>query len=128
MDIARRIVHIYFKHLNKFIYKELVISMSNLSFKKNQLCDVSQNGKQVNASFKSTNVISTNRHLLLLQMDIFGSSKAMIFSGNYYALIIVYGYWYTWILFLSHKKDTFYAFRILSKFIQNKKGLSIVTI
>jgi transposase InsO family protein len=116
-------------HLNKLNRKELVIGLPKIHFEKNKLCDACQKGKQVKASFKSKNIISTNRPLQLLHMDLFGPSRTKSFGGNYYALVIVDDYSrYTWTLFISHKNDAFVAFRKLAKIIQNQKGLTIASI
>jgi transposase InsO family protein len=125
----RRIAHIHMDHLNKLVRKDLVVGLPKLHFEKDKLCDACQKGKQVKASFKSKNIISTNRPLQLLHMDLFGPSRTMSFGGNYYALVIVDDYSrYTWTLFISHKNDAFVAFRKLAKIIQNEKDLKIASI
>ena len=63
-------------------------------------------------SFKSKNVVSTERPLEMLHMDLFGPSRAMSLSGNLYALVIVDDFSrYTWTLFLAAKNDIFHAFK-----------------
>lgn len=52
-------------HLKKLVPKELEITLSNLHFEKNRLCDECQKGKQVKGTFKSKNIISTNNSLQL---------------------------------------------------------------
>ena len=55
-------------------------------------------------------------------MDLFGPSRTMSFGGNYYALVIVDDYSrFTWTLFLTHKKDSFHAFKKLA--IRRELGL-----
>jgi len=62
-------------------------------------------------------------------MDLFGPSRTFSFGWNYYALVIVDDCSrFTWTLFLTHKSDAFYAFKKLSKLIQNKKNVNIVSI
>ena len=62
-------------------------------------------------------------------MDLFGHSRTMSFGGNYYALVIVDDYSrFPWTLFLTHKRDVFYAFQKLVTLIQNKKNLNIASI
>ena len=114
----RRIAHIHMDHLNKLVSKELAIGLLKLKFEKDKLCDACQKGKQVKASFKAKNVVSTTRPLQLLHMDLFGPSRTMSFGGNYYALVIVDDYYrYTWTLFLTHKNDAFKVFLKLAKFV-----------
>ena len=89
----RRIAHIHMDHLNKLVSNDIVIGLPKLKFLKNKLCVACQKGNQVRVvSLKSTNVISTNRPLQLLHMDVFGPSRTMSFGGNYYALVIVDDY------------------------------------
>lgn len=61
--------------------------------------------------------------------DVFGPSITKRFGKNLYALVVLGDYSrYTWILFLSQKRDMFGAFRKLSMIIQNEKGLKIAFI
>ena len=125
----RRLAHIHMDHLNKLISKDLVIGLPKLKFKKDRLCDACQKGKQVKVSFKSKNIVSTNRPLQLLHMDLFGPSRTMSFGGNYYALVIVDDYSrFTWTLFIPHKNHSFTVFKRLAKVIQNEKNLKIASI
>ena len=125
----RRVAHANMDHLNKLVSKELVIGLPKLKFEKDLICDACQKGKQVKASFKPKNIISTTRPLQLLHMDLFGPSRTMSFGGNYYALVIVDDYSrYTWTLFLTNKNDAFRAFKKLAKLIQNEKNLNIASI
>ena len=88
----RRVAHANMDHLSKLVSKELVIGLPKLRFEKDILCDACQKGKQVKASFKSKNIVSTTRPLQLLHMDLFSPSRTMSFGGNYYALVIVDDY------------------------------------
>ena len=125
----KRIAHINMDHLNKLISKDLVVGLPKLKFEKDKLCDACQKGKQTRVSFKPKNVVSTTQPLQLLHMDLFGPSRTMSFGGNYYALVIVDDFSrYTWTLFITHKSDSFQAFRKLAKVIQNKKNLKIASI
>ena len=125
----KRIAHINMDHLNKLISKDLVVGLPKLKFEKDKLCDACQKGKQTRVSFKPKNIVSTTQPLQLLHMDLFGPSRTMSFGGNYYALVIVDDFSrYTWTLFITHKSDSFQAFRKLAKVIQNKKNLKIASI
>lgn len=62
-------------------------------------------------------------------MDIVGPSRIVSLGGNVYTLIVIDDCsCYTYILFLSLKRETFDSFRKLAKIIQNEKGLSIALI
>jgi len=125
----RRIAHVNMNHLNKLITHDLVDGIPKLKLVKDAICDACQKGKQTKASFKSKNIVSTSRPLELLHMDLFGPSRVKSFGGNYYAFVIVDDYSrFTWTLFISHKSETFDAFRKFLKKIQNEKGCNVISI
>jgi len=71
-------------------------------------------------------VISTNKALDVLHMDLFGPSRAASLAGNFYALVIVDDFSrYTWTLFLAAKKDAYKAFKKLTKVLHNETENSI---
>jgi len=93
------------------------------------VCEACQKGKQSKVSFKSKNVVSTEKPLKMLHMDLFGPSRTMSLGGNLYALVIVDDFSrYTWTLFLAAKNDTFHAFKRLAKMFENEKSSKIVSI
>ena len=62
-------------------------------------------------------------------MDLFGPSRTMCLGGNYYAFVIVDDFSrYTWTLFLESKSDVFYAFKKLTRRLQNTKNNNIGSI
>ena len=125
----KRLEHIHMDHLNKLVKHELVIGLPKLKFVKDKMCDTCQMGKQMKVSFKPKNIVSTNRPLQLLHMDLFGPSRTMSFGGNYYALVVIDDFSrFTWTLFLAHKNDAFKEFRKLAKKIENEKSLKITSI
>nr|KYP59264.1 Retrovirus-related Pol polyprotein from transposon TNT 1-94 [Cajanus cajan] len=125
----RRAAHIHMDHLNKLSRKELVIGLPKLKFSKDKLCDACQKGKQVKASFKSKNMISTSRPLQLIHMDFFGPSRTMSLGGNYYGLVMVDDYSrFTWVMFLANKSEAFNAFKKFAKLVQNEKNINITSI
>ena len=125
----RRTAHINMYNLNHLVRKDLVIGLPKLKFEKNKLCGACKKGKQVKNSFQSKNIVSTSISVELLHIDLFGPSRTMSLSGNYYGLVIVDNYSrFTWTLFLKTKKEAFDAFRKLAKVIQNENGLNIVSL
>ena len=64
----RRLAHIHTNHLNKLKYKDLVYGLPNIKFQDNKLCDACVKGK---TSFKTKDVISTDKALDILHMDLF---------------------------------------------------------
>jgi len=80
----RRLCHKHMQHFNRL----------------NRMCEACQKGKQTKVSFKPKNVVSTERPLEMLHMDLFGPSRIMSLGGNLYALVIVDDFSrYTWTLF-----------------------------
>jgi len=49
----KRAAHIHMEHLNKLIYKDLVIGLPKIKFEKDKFCVSYQKGKQVRSSFHS---------------------------------------------------------------------------
>jgi len=122
----RRLCHIHMQHFNRLYRKQLVEGLPKLKFEKDRMCEACQKGKQTKVSFKPKNVVSTQRPLEMLHMDLFGPSRTMSLGGNVYALIIVDDFSrYTWTLFLVVKNDTFHAFKRLVKMLENEKSSKI---
>ena len=66
-------------------------------------------------------VISTNKVLDVLHMDLFGPSRTASLARNLYALVIVDDFSrYTWTLFLASKNDAYKAFKKLAKVLHNE--------
>nr|KYP59259.1 Retrovirus-related Pol polyprotein from transposon TNT 1-94 [Cajanus cajan] len=125
----RRVAHIHMDHLNKLSRKEVVVGLPKLKFSKDKLCDACQKGKQVKASFKRKNQISTSRPLQLIHMDLFGPLRTMSQGGNYYGLVMVDDYSrFTWVMFLANKSEAFNAFKKFAKLVQNEKNTNITSI
>ena len=62
----------------------------------------------------------------LLHIDLFGTTKTLGLGGNRYEFVIVDdSSGFTWVLFHSHKDDSFEAFRKFYKKVQNKKDLKL---
>ncbi|GJT34275.1 retrovirus-related pol polyprotein from transposon TNT 1-94 [Tanacetum coccineum] len=124
----RRLGHSYMRLIQSFSSKELVRILRKLKYDIH-FCDACKIGKQAHASHKAKNMISTNRCLELLHMDLFGPSAIRSYGGNLYTLVIVDDYSrYTWTKFLKTNSEAFEKFEILSTKIQNRSGCSIVAI
>ena len=93
------------------------------------MCEACQKGKQTKVSFKPKNVVSTERPLEMLHMDLISPSRTMSLGGNLHALLIVDDFSRcTWTLFLATKNDMFHAFKRLAKMLENEKSSKIVSI
>jgi len=87
--VAQEVSSYPYKSLNKFKSKDLVFGLPNIKFKDNRLCDACVKGKQTRTSFKTKDMISTNKTLYVLHMDLFGSSRTASLAENFYPLVIV---------------------------------------
>ncbi|GJR82052.1 retrovirus-related pol polyprotein from transposon TNT 1-94 [Tanacetum coccineum] len=124
----RRLGHANMRLIQSLSSKELVRNLPKLKFK-NHFCVACNIGKQLHASHKGKNMVSTTKCLELLHMDLFGPSAIQSYGGNFYTLVIVDDYSrYTWTRFLKHKNEAFDHFEILSKKFQVQKGFPIILI
>lgn len=104
----RRLSHVHFDLLNKIASKNLVVGLPKIKFLKDKLCDACQIGKKTRVSFKPKKFILASKPLKLLHLDLFDPSREKSLGDNYYGFVIVHSYSrFTWMLFLSHKDDTF---------------------
>nr|GEW22237.1 retrovirus-related Pol polyprotein from transposon TNT 1-94 [Tanacetum cinerariifolium] len=71
--------------------KDLVRNLPKLKFDQH-LCDACNIGKQAHASHKAKNLVSMDRCLELLHMDLFSPSSVRSYEGNNYTLVIVDDY------------------------------------
>ena len=86
-------------------------------------------GETNKAFFQIENIVSTSKPIELLHMDLFGPSRTMSLSGNYYAFVVVDDFSrYTWTLFLVTKSEAFSAFKKLAKRLQNSCCSNIIAI
>ena len=110
--------------ISKISKKELVIGLPNISFKKDRLCGVCQQGKQTKISFKSKNIFSTFRPLQLLFMDLIGPSRTMSLGRTLYVLFVVDNFSrFAWVMFLTHRDEAFSLYSKLCRRLQNDKRI-----
>ena len=111
-------------HLNKLVKHDLLVGLPKLKYVKDKLCDACQKSKQTKSSFKPKHIVSTDRPLQLLHMDLFGPSRTKRMGGKLYALMIIDDFSrYTWTLFLANKSDAFHSFRKFAKLVKMKSHL-----
>jgi transposase InsO family protein len=103
-----------------------ILGLTNVHFEKDRVCSACQTGKQVGAHHPNKNIMTTDRPLELLHMDLFGPIAYINIGGSKYRLVIVDDYSrFTWVFFLqekSHTQDTLKGF--LGR-AQNEFGLRI---
>ena len=71
----RRLGHVGMKQLNRLLKHDLVVGLKNVKFKKDKLYSSCQAGKQVANAHPTKSVMSTERPLELLHMDLFDPTK-----------------------------------------------------
>jgi hypothetical protein len=97
------------KNLHKLLKGEHILGLTNVHFEKDRICSACQVGNQVRVHHPHKNIMTIDRPLELLQMDLFGSiayiSIGYISIGrSKYCLVIVDDYSrFTWVFFLQEK-------------------------
>src|SRR3954468_11331563 len=125
----RRCGHTSMKNISILSKLDLVRGLPKLNFEKDSICEACIKGKQVKSSFHSKNIVSTHKPLELLHIDLFGPVKTSSLSGKKYGFVIVDDFSrYTWVLFLKNKDDSFEAFKIFCKKVQNERNSNIVAV
>nr|GEW73364.1 copia protein [Tanacetum cinerariifolium] len=84
----RRLGHANMRLIKSLASKDLVRNLPKLKFDQH-FCDAYKIRKQVHASHKAKNTVSTTRCLELLHMDHFGPSAVWSYGGNRYTLVII---------------------------------------
>jgi hypothetical protein len=97
-----RLSHVGMKNLHKLIKREHILGLTNVHFGKDRICSACQAGKQVGVHHPHKNIMTTDRPLELLNIDLFGPIAYLNIGGSKYCLIIVDDYSrFTWVFFLQ---------------------------
>ena len=105
---------------------DLVVGLKNMKFEKDKLCSACQAGKQVVNAHPTKSVMSTERSLELLHMDLFGATTYRSIGENYYCLVVVDDYSrYTYVFFLHDKADTYDIFKKFMTRVENEFELKV---
>jgi hypothetical protein len=100
----RRLAHVGMKNLHKLLKGEHIVRLTNVHFEKDRVCSACQAGKQVGSHHPHKNIMTTDRPLKLLHMDLFGPIAYISIGGSKYCLVIVDDYSrFTWVFFLQEK-------------------------
>ncbi|KAL5648114.1 hypothetical protein ACJX0J_042469, partial [Zea mays] len=122
----RRLVHVGMKNLHKLLKGEHILGLTNVHFEKDNMCSACQAGKQVGAHHPHKNIMTTDRPLELLHMDLFGPIAYISIGGSKYCLVIVDDYSrFTWVFFLHDKSQTQETLKGFLRWAQNEFGLRI---
>nr|GEW89166.1 hypothetical protein [Tanacetum cinerariifolium] len=117
----RRLGHLNFKIMNKFVRYNLVRGLPTKCFENDHTCTACLKGKQHKASCKSKLVNSVSKPLHTLNMDLFGPTSVSSISHKWHCLVVTDDFSrFTWTFFLKTKDETS---GILRKFITKIKNL-----
>jgi hypothetical protein len=124
-----RLAHVGMKNLHKLLKGEHILGLTNVHFVKDLICSACQAGKQVGAHHPHKNIMTTDRPLELLHMDLFGPIAYISIGGSKYYLVIVDDYsCFTWVFFLQEKSQTQETLNRFLRRAQNEFGLRIKNI
>jgi transposase InsO family protein len=102
----RRLAHVGMKNLHKLLEGEHILGLTNVHFEKDKVCSACQAGKQVGTHHPHKNIMTTDRPLELLHMDLFGPIAYISIGGSKYCLVIVDDYSrFTWVFFVQEKSQ-----------------------
>jgi hypothetical protein len=104
----RRLAHVGMKNLHKLIKGEHILGLTNVHFEKDRVCSACQAGKQVDTHHPHKNIMTTDRPLKLLHMDLFSLIAYISIGRSKYCLVIVDDYSrFTWVFFCrkNHKPN-----------------------
>jgi transposase InsO family protein len=122
----RRLAHVGMKNLHKLLKGEHILGLTNVHFKKDGICSACQVGKQVGVHHPHKNIMTTDRPLELLHMDLFGPIAYLSIGWSKYCLFIVDDYSrFTWVFFLQEKSQTQETLKRFLRRAQNEFGLRI---
>jgi hypothetical protein len=78
----RRLAHVGMKNLHRLLKGEHILGLTNVHFEKDMVCSACQAGKQVGSHHPHKNIMTTDRPLELLHMDLFDPIAYISISGR----------------------------------------------
>jgi hypothetical protein len=121
----RRLAHVGMKNLHKLLKGEHILGLTNVHFEKDKVCSACQAGKQV-GSHPHKNIMTMDRPLELLHVDLFGPIAYISIDRSKYCLVIVDDYSrFTWVFFLQEISQTQEILKGFLRQAQNEFGLRI---
>jgi hypothetical protein len=114
------------KNVHKLLKGEHILGLTNVHFEKDRICSACQAGKQVGVHHPHKNIMTTDRPLAMLHMDLFSPIAYISIGGSKYCLVIVDDYsCFTWVFFLQEKSQTQETLKGFLRRAQNEFGLRI---
>nr|GEX19870.1 hypothetical protein [Tanacetum cinerariifolium] len=122
----RRLGHLNFKTMNKFVRHNLVRGLPTKCFENNHNCTACLKGKQHKVSCKTKLVNSVTKPLYTLHMDLFGLTSVSSLNHKWYFLVVTDDFSrFTWTFFLKTKDETSGILRNFITEIENLKELRV---
>jgi transposase InsO family protein len=118
-----RLAHVGIKNLHKLLKGEHILGLTNVYFEKDSVCSTCQVGKQVEAHHPHKNIMTMDRPLELLHMDLFGPIAYISISGSKFCVDDYSRF--TWVFFLQEKSQTQETLKGFLRRAQNEFGLRI---
>jgi hypothetical protein len=78
----RRLAHVGMKNLHKLLKGEHILGLTNVHFEKDRVCSACQAGKQIGAHHPHKDIMTTDRPLDLLHMDLFDPIAYISIGGS----------------------------------------------
>ncbi|GKA08682.1 putative ribonuclease H-like domain-containing protein [Tanacetum coccineum] len=116
----RRLGHINFKNINKFVKENLVRDLRLKRFENDQTCVACLKGKQHRSSCKTKAFSPITKPLFILHMDLFGPTFVSSLMHKKYCLVVTNDYSrFSWVFFLRTKHETSEILKSFIKEIEN---------
>jgi hypothetical protein len=94
----RRLAHIGMKNLHNLLKEENILELTNVHFEKDKTCSACEAGKWVGAHHLHKNIMTMERPLKLMHMDLFSLIAFISIGECKYDLVIVDDYSrFTWV-------------------------------
>nr|GEX49732.1 hypothetical protein [Tanacetum cinerariifolium] len=122
----RRLAHVNFKNINKFVKGNLVRGLPIKFFENDHTCVACKKGKQHRASCKTKPVSSIDQPLFRLHIDLFGPTFVKSLNKKSYCLVITDDYSrFTWVFFLATKDETTPILKTFLTGLENQLSLKV---
>jgi hypothetical protein len=114
------------ENLHKLLKGEHILGLTNVHFEKDRIYSACQARKQVGVRHPHKNIMTTDRPLALLHMDLLGPIAYISIGGSKYYLVIMDDYSrFTWVFFLQEKSQTQETLKRFLRRAQNEFGVRI---
>nr|GEX53648.1 hypothetical protein [Tanacetum cinerariifolium] len=125
----KRLGHINFKTMNKFVKGNLVRGLPTKVFENDNPCVACKKGMQHRAFCKTKPASSVDQPLYRLHMDLFGPTIVKSLNKKSYCLVVTDDYSrFTWVFFLSTKDETSSILKTFITGLENQLSLKVKVI